>query len=249
MQPEISELRLVQQDRRHVNTSCSKQKEQEFCFFFFLVCFFLVRFWGGFLVCLNQGTLGTKTCPSGASLKPPTAQQPDKRATHGTSDVGDSFCWLCREHRDRAGGTKARHYPCCWRESLLVLQHGGMPPGHVAQPPAPPAPAFFVQGGPSSQLALPPSIGRAGSARTHGTHRTDRRSDTSACTGTHAHRRGAHTSTGSLPAGQPHPPSLEPVALKHWVTAGSRALPAARGSLGALAADTEESITPESHRG
>lgn len=27
------------------------------------------------MVCLNQGTLGTKTCPSGASLKSPTARQ------------------------------------------------------------------------------------------------------------------------------------------------------------------------------
>lgn len=85
---------------------------------------------------------------------------------------------------------------------------------------------------------LPPSVQEA-----HGdAHGTDGCSDTSACTGTHAHH-----GTRILPAAQPQPPnspSLEPVALNTglWQTAG--ALPAACGSLGVLAANMEDAGVP-----
>lgn len=140
---------------------------------------------------------------------------------------------------------KGSPLPRCWRESLLVPQHREMPPGHAAQPPAPPAlPLPLPQPSPAWPIFLAGTAAvhrRAGSAQTRGTHRTDRHQP---CTGTHARRRGRHKGTRVLPAAQPQPPhpsSLEPVALSTGLWQAAGALPAARGSLGVLAANREES--------
>lgn len=126
--------------------------------------------------------------------------------------------------------------------------------GRAAQPPAPPACRGrpLLRGGLSSWPALPPSSWGAGGARTHVAHTIQ----TDARTPTRAHGRvptGAEVAVAwalGLPGSRG--PRLPPAASREPVPRGTArqqaggALPAAPGSLGVPAADTED--TPSQAR-
>lgn len=99
----------------------------------------------------------------------------------------------------------------------------------------------LLQGGPSSLLALHPSI-QCRKRRGHAAHtaQTDGRSDTGACTGTpHAHRVEPATAQAPclLDSHSPHTPRAGARGSQHWVRQAAAALPAARVPVGALAGE------------
>lgn len=191
MQPEISELRLVQQDRRQVNTSCSKQRARIgiLLFFFFLA-------W--FVFCSNQGMSGNRDlpirCVSKGSHQWLSAIECGKKKRDPTNwcKHGDSRRWLCRQHS--AAGRNTRH---------KAGGHPTTPPGRN-----PTAGAAAARGEASeahicvSLLGHPSSVPapRGKHMETHGMGGTDRRLDTDAYRCAHTHTGIGHGGTGTPPA-------------------------------------------------
>lgn len=88
-------------------------------------------------------------------------------------NAGDSLSWLCRECRDRAGGTRLATTPAAAGENPSMCYSTGECLQATQLSPLLPLPCpcpSLLQGGPSSLLAPRPSNQCAGSARKHAAH-------------------------------------------------------------------------------